>query len=62
VIIVEDKIRIIREAAAIVGADEDSLTEDEARKILRSLVMSNDSIRIRKAKSSVNRVREERNE
>lgn len=58
----EDKIRIIREAAALVGADEESLTEDEARKILRSLVMSNDNIRIRKARSSVNRVREERNE
>lgn len=58
----DDKIRIIREAAALIGADEDSLSEKEARSILRSLVMSNNNIRIRKAKSNVNRVREERDE
>lgn len=58
----DDKIRIIREAAALIGADEDSLSEKEARSILRSLVMSNNNLRIRKAKSNVNRVREERDE
>lgn len=58
----DDKIRIIREAAALIGADEESLSEEEARKILRSLVMSNNTLRIRKAKSNVNRVREERDE
>lgn len=58
----DEKIRIIREAAAIIGADEETLSEEEARKILRSLVISNNSIRIRKARSSINRVREERNE
>jgi len=62
VIQVDDKIRIIREAAALIGADEESLSEEEARKILRSLVMSNNTLRIRKAKSNVNRVREERDE
>lgn len=58
----DDKIKIIREAAALIGADEESLSEEEARKILRSLVMSNNTLRIRKAKSNVNRVREERDE
>jgi plasmid stability protein len=58
----DEKMRIIREAAALIGADEETLSEDEARKILRSLVMTNESVRIRKAKTVVDRIRKERNE
>jgi plasmid stability protein len=58
----DEKMRIIREAAALIGADEETLSEDEARKILRSLVMTNESVRIRKAKTVVDRLRKERNE
>lgn len=54
--------KVIREAAALIGADEETLTEDEARKILRSLVMSNENVRIRKARANFNRIREERDE
>lgn len=58
----DEKLKNIREAAALIGADETQISEDEAQKILRSLVMSNDNIRIRKARSAVTRSREERNE
>jgi hypothetical protein len=52
------KIDAIAEAAAIIGADPDSLTEEQALKILRSLVMTNESVRIRKALNSFNRKKE----
>ena len=52
------KIDAIAEAAAIIGAEPDSLTEDQALKILRSLVMTNESVRIRKALNSFNRKKE----
>lgn len=48
----------ISEAAAIIGADPESLTEEQALKILRSLVMTNESVRIRKALNSFNRKKE----
>lgn len=47
----KDKIDAIAEAAALIGADEESLTEEQAQSILRALVMSNESVRIRKAKN-----------
>lgn len=49
------KISAIAEAAAIIGADPGLLTEEQAMKILRSLVMTNESIRIRKALNSFER-------
>lgn len=49
------KMNAIAEAAAIIGADPGSLTEEQALKILRSLVMTNESIRIRKALNSFER-------
>jgi len=52
------KIDAIAEAAAIIGAEPDSLTEEQALKILRSLVMTNESVRIRKALNSFNRKKE----
>jgi hypothetical protein len=52
------KIDAISEAAAIIGADPESLTEEQALKILRSLVMTNESVRIRKALNSFNRKKE----
>lgn len=58
----EDKMKVIREAAALIGADEETLTEDEAKKILRSMVMSNENVRIRRARANFNRIREERDE
>lgn len=58
----DKKIKIIQEAASLIGADEEDISEEEAQKMLRSLVMSNDNIRIRKARSTLNRTREGRNE
>jgi len=58
----EKRIGIIREAAALIGADENSLTEEQATKLLRSLVMNNNNLRIRKARAGVDRIREERDE
>jgi hypothetical protein len=52
------KMNAISEAAAIIGADPESLTEEQALKILRSLVMTNESVRIRKALNSFNRKKE----
>jgi|LauGreDrversion4_2_1035121.scaffolds.fasta_scaffold884280_2 hypothetical protein len=52
------KMDAISEAAAIIGADPESLTEEQALKILRSLVMTNESVRIRKALNSFNRKKE----
>jgi hypothetical protein len=49
----KDKIDAIAEASAIIGADPETMTEEQAQQILRSLVMSNESIRIRKAISGV---------
>jgi len=58
----EKRMGIIREAAALIGADENDLTEEQATKLLRSLVMNNNNLRIRKARANVDRIREERNE
>lgn len=58
----EKRIGIIREAAALIGADESDLTEEQATKLLRSLVMNNNNLRIRKARANVDRIREERDE
>jgi hypothetical protein len=58
----DNKFNAISEAAALIGAGEDSLTEEQAQKLLRSLVISNKNIRIRKARAGVERMREERNE
>ena len=55
VFFMKKKMNAIAEAAAIIGADPESLTEDQALKILRSLVMTNESIRIRKALNSFER-------
>jgi hypothetical protein len=52
------KMDAISEVAAIIGADPESLTEEQALKILRSLVMTNESVRIRKALNSFNRKKE----
>jgi len=52
------KMDAISEAAAIIGAEPESLTEEQALKILRSLVMTNESVRIRKALNSFNRKKE----
>ena len=56
------KIDAISEAAAIIGADPSTLTEEQAQKILRSMVMSNESIRIRKAKTSIDKSKGKKNE
>jgi hypothetical protein len=45
------KIDAISEAAALIGVDRQDLTEEQAIKILRNLVMSNSDIRIRKARN-----------
>jgi hypothetical protein len=58
----DKKFNAISEAAALIGASEDSLTEEQAQKLLRSLVISNKNIRIRKARAGVDRMREERDE
>ena len=58
----DNKFSAISEAAALIGASGDSLTEEQAQKLLRSLVISNKNIRIRKARAGVERMREERNE
>lgn len=58
----DNKFNAISEAAALIGASEDSLTEEQAQKLLRSLVISNKNIRIRKARAGLERLREERNE
>jgi len=58
----DKKFNAISEAAALIGASEDSLTEEQAQKLLRSLVISNKNIRIRKARSGIDRLRGERNE
>lgn len=55
----KEKLNAIDEAAALIGADPSELTEDQALKILRSMVMTNDSIRIRKGLASFNRMKEE---
>lgn len=56
------KIDAISEAAAIIGADPSTLTEEQAQKILRSMVMSNESIRIRKAKNNIGKIKDKGNE
>lgn len=56
------KIDAISEAAAIIGADPSTLTEEQAQKILRSMVMSNESIRIRKAKNNISKIKDNGNE
>lgn len=56
------KIDAISEAAAIIGADPSTLTEEEAQKILRHMVMSNESIRIRKALNSIEKTKGKGNE
>ena len=48
----------ISEAAAILGVDKENLTEEQAMKILRNLVMSNSDIRIRKARNDQQKRRE----
>jgi hypothetical protein len=58
----DKKFNAISEAAALIGASEDSLTEEQAQKLLRSLVISNKNVRIRKARAGVERMREERDE
>lgn len=58
----DNKFNAISEAAALIGASEDSLTEEQAQKLLRSLVISNKNVRIRKARAGVERMREERDE
>jgi hypothetical protein len=58
----DKKFNAISEAAALIGASEDSLTEEQAQKLLRSLVISNKNIRIRKARAGIDRLRGERNE
>lgn len=58
----DKKFNAISEAAAIIGASEDSLTEEEAQKLLRTLVISNKNIRIRKARAGINKTREGRDE
>jgi hypothetical protein len=52
------KIDAISEAAAILGVDRENLTEEQAMKILRNLVMSNSDIRIRKARNDKQKRRE----
>ena len=52
------KIDAISEAAAILGVDKENLTEEQAMKILRNLVMSNSDIRIRKARNDQRKRRE----
>jgi hypothetical protein len=56
------KIDAISEAAAIIGADPSTLDEEQAQKILRSMVMSNESIRIRKAKNGISKIKGKDNE
>ena len=58
----DKKFNAISEAAALIGASEDSLTEEQAQKLLRSLVMSNRNIRIRKATAVVEKLRKEKDE
>ena len=52
------KIDAIAEAAAILGVDKENLTEEQAMKVLRNLVMSNSDIRIRKARNDQQKRRE----
>lgn len=52
------KIDAISEAAAILGVDKENLTEEQAMKVLRNLVMSNSDIRIRKARNDQQKRRE----
>lgn len=52
------KIDAISEAAAILGLDKENLTEEQAMKVLRNLVMSNSDIRIRKARNDQQKRRE----
>jgi hypothetical protein len=56
------KIDAIAEAAAMIGADPSTLTEEQAQKILRNMVMSNESIRIRKAKNNIDKIKGKNNE
>jgi hypothetical protein len=56
------KIDAISEAAAIIGADPSTLTEEQAQNILRYMVMSNESIRIRKAKNGIDKTKGKNNE
>lgn len=49
------KIDAIAQAAALIGVDQETLTEEQAMKILRNLVMSNSSIRIRRAHNDRNK-------
>lgn len=51
----EKKLSAIDEAAALLGADPSTLTEDQAINVLRRMVMTNESIRIRKGLASFNR-------
>jgi hypothetical protein len=55
---VKKKIDAIAEAAAILGVDKENLTEEQAMKVLRNLVMSNSDIRIRKARNDQQKRRE----
>jgi hypothetical protein len=55
---VKKKIDAISEAAAILGVDKENLTEEQAMKVLRNLVMSNSDIRIRKARNDQQKRRE----
>lgn len=58
----DNRFNAISEAAALIGASEDSLTEEQAQKLLRSLVISNKNIRIRKARAGLEKMRGERDE
>jgi hypothetical protein len=58
----EKKLNAIEEAAALIGAEPDSLSEEQAMRILRHMVMTNDSIRIRQGLASFNRIREEKDD
>jgi len=55
----EKKLNAIEEAAALIGAEPDSLSEEQAMRILRHMVMTNDSIRIRQGLASFARDKED---
>lgn len=55
----DKKLNAIEEAAALIGADPETLTEEQAMKVLRHMVMTHDNIRIRKGITSFDRFREE---
>jgi len=55
----DKKLSAIDEAAALIGADPENITEEQARNILRRMVMTRENIRIRKGLASFERAREE---